>query len=368
MAVWVENGRVPQTERLRIAQVAPLSVTVPPHRYGGTERVVHYLTEGLVQRGHEVTLFAAGGSLTSAHLRAVCPEPLWDMQGDGLAYQLLEVEDLVRSSASFDIIHSHIEGLAWPASDRLLAPLITTLHGRLDLPGLRPLFQAFRGQKLVSISDSQRAPLAGLDLAWLATVYNGLDLGSTFSLGRGDGGYLVFLGRIGPEKDPLTAIRVAIRAGLPLMIAARVDAIDREYHERCVVPYLDHPLIHWLGEIDDRSKAELLAGARALLMPIDWAEPFGLSFIEALAAGTPVISRPRGSLPELVKDGRHGFLAETEDELVTAVKRAGEIEREGCRRWALSRFSAECMVDGYEEVYRRLLVADTAPAALSSHR
>jgi glycosyltransferase involved in cell wall biosynthesis len=353
--------------KLRIAQLAPLWVRLPPSGYGGTERVVHALTEALVRRGHEVTLFAAGGSVTSACLRPGSPGPLWELKGaDTSIAQLLQVEDVIRHSAEFDVIHSHIDGLPWLGGERFKAPLISTLHGRLDLPPQRALLAAYRGQALISISDSQRRPVHDLHLNWVATVHHGLELAQTYRLGEGDGGYLAFVGRIAPEKDPVAAIRVAIRAGIPLRIAARVDPVDEEYHQKHVVPYLNHPLIEWLGEIDERAKAELLAGACALLMPIDWEEPFGLSFIEALASGTPVIARPRGSLPEIVVSGVHGFLVETEDELLAGVKRLAYLDRAACRAWALERFSVERMVDDYERAYREILamgrVAPVSPA------
>ena len=282
--------------KLRIAMIAPLSLPVPPPLYGGTERVVHTLTEELVRRGHDVTLFASGGSRTSARLRQGSPRPLWELPpGDRSALSLLQVEDVVRCSGDFDVLHSHVEALPWLAGERIRAPLITTLHGRLDLPIIRPLFAAYRDRALVSISHAQRAPLRDLDLNWLATIYHGIDL-EGFPLGRGDGGYVAFLGRISPEKDPAAAIRVAIRSGVPLRMAARVDPEDQPYFSREVGPYLDHPLVTWLGELDDRGKADLLASARALLMPIDWPEPFGLVVIEALACGTASMaasSRPR---------------------------------------------------------------------------
>jgi glycosyltransferase involved in cell wall biosynthesis len=352
----VQNG---DRAKLRIAQIAPLVVRVPPKAYGGTERVVHALTEELVRRGHAVTLFAAGSSITAAELCAVTPLPLWEMQvKDPLAYQVLQVEEVVRQSGRFDVIHSHVDHLPWLAGERIHAPLVTTLHGRLDLAETRALFELFRSQALVSISDSQRRPLAGLGLKWLATVHHGLPLQETYHLGKGKGGYVAFVGRIAPEKGADTAIRVAIRAGLPIRIAARVGTQDREYHRTRVAPLLKHPLVQWLGEIDEREKAELLAGASALLMPIEWDEPFGLSFVEALASGTPVIAKRRGSLPELIRDGQHGFFAESEDELVDACLRVTQIDRAACRRWALEHFSTGRMADGYEAVYRRLMRTD----------
>ena len=347
---------------LRIAQVAPLSVRIPPARYGGTERVIHALTEELVRRGHEVTLFAAGTSITSARLIAGSAVPLWQEGSlNGRCYELAQVEDVVARSDTFDIIHSHADYFMPLAGNRALAPVVSTRHSRLDLPEHRARLAAHRS-RLISISDAQRMPVADLDLDWIATVHNGLFLRETYSLGEGDGGYLVFLGRIVAEKDPVAAIRIAIRAGIPIKIAARVDPVDEVYHRDQVVPLLAHPLVEWLGEVDDAAKSRLLAEAVALLMPIDWPEPFGLAFIEALAAGTPVIARPRGSLPEIIKHGEHGFLCETEDELVTACRRAAELDRRSCRTWALDHFSAERMARDYEKAYHHVLTRTEAPA------
>ncbi len=322
---------------------------------------MHALTEELVARGHDVTLFAAGGSVTSAHLRTGSLGPLWELKdADVEVTQLLQIEDVVRQSSNFDIIHSHINGLPWLVSERLNAPLVTTLHGRLDLALERKLLATYAGQPIISISDAQRRPVEDIHLNWIATIRHGLDLEHLYRLGEGNGGYLAFVGRISPEKDPVTAIRVAIRAGYPLKIAARVDPSDQAYLKQTVEPYLKHPSVEWLGEINEQAKAELLAGARALLMPIDWEEPFGLSFIEALASGTPVIARPRGSLPEIVVHGLHGFLAETEDQLVASVLQADSIDRAACRQWALERFSAKRMTSDYEGAYMQVIAANGA--------
>jgi glycosyltransferase involved in cell wall biosynthesis len=272
---------------------------------------------------------------------------------DPLAYRAIQVEEVVRASGDFDVIHSHVDYLPWLAGGRLQAPVVTTLHGRLDLPEWRPLLGHFPDRALVSISDAQREPVSGLPLTWLGTVYHGLDLAESYELGDGRGGYLVFLGRISPEKDPVAAIRIAMRARIPLKIAARIDPTDKGYFDSEVKPLLNHPGIEWVGLQDDAGKNELLGGAIALLLPVAWNEPFGLTFIEALACGTPVISRPRGSLPELLVSGKHGFLSDDEDELVEACHRVEEINRRECREWALARFSTERMVDDYEMVVRR---------------
>jgi glycosyltransferase involved in cell wall biosynthesis len=350
------------TRSLRIAQVAPLSVRIPPRGYGGTERVIHALTEELVRRGHEVTLFAAGTSHSSARLVAGSSVPLWQDQGlDVRSYELAQLNDVLGRSDQFDIIHSHVDHFVPLAGNRAPASLISTRHGRLDDPGQRAELKAHRSP-LVSVSDAQRVAVADLDLDWVATVYNGLNLKEVFCLGEHDRDYLVFLGRVAPEKDPATAIRVAIRAGIPIKVAARVDPADESYHREQVVPLLGHPLVEWLGEVVDAEKSRLLAGAIALLMPIDWPEPFGLTIIEALAAGTPVIARPRGSLPEIIRHGEHGFLCETEDELVEACRLASDLNRGACRNWALEHFSAERMAINYERAYHQVLRRDGAAA------
>jgi len=354
------------TPHLRIAQLAPLWLPVPPERYGGTERVVHVLTEELVRRGHDVTLFAAGGSRTSARLRAASPRPLWEVpSGDHFAIRVVQIEDLIGCADGFDVVHSHIDALPWLAGARIQAPVLTTLHGRLDLPILRQLFAAYRDRALISISDSQRSPLRDLHLNWVATVYHGLELAKHYRIGSGEGGYLLFLGRISPEKDPAAAIRVALRAAIPLRIAARVDPEDEAYFRREVEPWLRHPLVHWVGEVAHAEKVELLRGARALLMPVDWPEPFGLVFIEALACGTPVVARPCGSLPEIVRDGQHGRLARTEDELVRAIGDLDGIDRAACRAYALDRFGVERMADDYEQAYRAVTAGELLAATAS---
>jgi glycosyltransferase involved in cell wall biosynthesis len=337
---------------MRIAEVAPIFLPIPPPKYGGTERVVHALTEELVRRGHEVTLFAASGSTSSAHLVTSSPRPLWDSDlEDPLAYRLAQVEDVVRRSGEFDVVHSHLELLPFTAVPRMNAAVVSTLHGRLDLPELFHFFERFPDHLLVSISDAQRQPLQRHHLHWLATIHHGLPLGDTYTLGSGTGGYLAFLGRIAPEKDPVAAIRIAIEAGIPLKVAARVDSADEHYFRHLVKPLLEHPLVEWVGEVDDVGKNQLLGEAMALLLPITWDEPFGLAFIESLATGTPVITRPLGSLPEMIKDGLHGFLVNTEPDFVDACRRVGCLDRRACREWALDHFSVSRMTDAYEAVF-----------------
>jgi glycosyltransferase involved in cell wall biosynthesis len=351
--------------KLRIAQVAPLAVAVPPRHYGGTEGVVHDLTEGLVQRGHDVTLFASGGSVTSASLHRGSPHPLWELPAhERAAYEVLQVEEVVARADSFDIVHWHIDYVHLLAHRGTAARSLTTLHGRLDSTPTQMLLALNRNEPLVSISDAQRRPTAGLGLNWVGTVHHGLDLPNLYKMGEGSGGYLAFVGRSSAEKGLATALRVAIRTGMPIKVAARVGQHDSRYHMSEVVPLLEHPLVEWLGEVGDQRKAELLRDAVALLMPIDWDEPFGLAFIEAMACGTPVITRPRGSLPELIRNGVHGIFAESEDELVEACMRIGSIDRMACRRWAVANFITERMVDDYVRLYESLLASRVKPTVV----
>jgi len=341
---------------MRIAQVAPLFESVPPRLYGGTERVVSYLTEELVRRGHDVTLFASGDSATRATLVPVVERAMrFDVpRREVLAAEFIRELGLVFSrAADFDVIHCHVDYLAFPFDGLTPTPTVHTIHGRLDLPHLVPVYRQFRTVPLVSVSDAQRAPLDPLGVRWAGTVYHGLPV-ERYAFAPEDRGYLAFLGRLAPEKQADLAIEVARRAGLPLKIAAKVDPTDREYFERVIAPLLDDPLVEFLGEIGEADKPAFLGGARALLFPIDWPEPFGLVMIEAMACGTPVIARPRGSVPEVVADGRTGFLADTLVELVEAAKRLEEIDRAECRRHVEARFSVARMCEEYERVYARL--------------
>jgi glycosyltransferase involved in cell wall biosynthesis len=340
---------------MRIAHVAPLYERVPPKFYGGTERIVFHLAEEQSRREHDVTLFASGDSRTSGHLVAPIRRALRldESGGDPLAPHMMALAQVFERAEDFDIIHCHVDYLAFPFSRLVATPTVHTLHGRLDVPHVRPLLSHFNDVPLVSISDAQRRPLEGLDLAWAGTVHHGVPL-AAYPPGRGAGGYLAFLGRMSPEKRPDLAIGAARRAGVPLKIAAKVDAVDREYFEREIEPLLADPLIEFVGEIGEADKPAFLGDAAALLFPIDWPEPFGLVMIEALACGTPVIARPLGSVPEVIVPGRTGFIADTVEEIAEAVRHLDRIDRAACRREAEARFSVERMVDGYEAVYAAL--------------
>ena len=338
---------------MRIAQVSPLYERVPPKTYGGTERVVSYLTEELVRLGHEVTLFASGDSCTAARLVPACPSALRLTKGcvDQLAHHILMLELVAREAELFDIVHFHIDYLHFPLSRRLGLPRLTTLHGRLDLPDLPALYQCFSGEPLVSISDAQRRPLPWAN--WVRTIYHGLpeDL-HEFHPEPSD--YLAFCGRISPEKRADRAIEIAEAAGLPLRIAAKVDRVDREYFDEVIAPMLNRPGVEYIGEIGEAEKGDFLGGARALLFPIDWPEPFGLTMIEAMACGTPVIAFPQGSVREVLEDGVTGFLVESVEDGIVAVERLAELSRERCRAEFEKRFSVGRMAENYLEVYSRL--------------
>jgi len=339
---------------MRIAQVAPLYESVPPRHYGGTERVVSYLTDALVDLGHDVTLFASGDSVTRARLAAVVPQRLWGSAAcvDTVAHHVLLLERVMAAAWRFDIIHFHVDYLHFPLSRRMLTPQVTTLHGRLDLPDLVGLFREFRDMPVVSISDAQRTPLPGAN--WVGTVHHGLPP-QLYSRTEGRGNYLAFVGRISPEKRVDRAIAIARRAGVPLKIAAKVDPVDRLYFEREIQPLLDGPLVEYVGELDDRGKQGLLCGARALLFPIGWPEPFGLVVIEALACGTPVIAWPCGSVPELIDDGVTGYIVDDVEEAARAVAALDRLSRTRCRQVFESRFTASRMARDYVRVYERAI-------------
>jgi glycosyltransferase involved in cell wall biosynthesis len=339
---------------MRIAQVAPLYERVPPELYGGTERVVAFLTEELVRRGHRVTLFASGDSVTSARLVASTPRALRldPAATDPLGVHVVQLAQVFERAREFDVIHCHVDYLAFPFARLTPTPTVHTLHGRLDLPHLARVFRHFGGVPVVSISDAQRRPLRDIAVTWAGTVHHGLPLGRYPYSARG-GRYLAFLGRIAAEKRADLAIAIAGRVGVPLRIAAKVDAADRVYFEREIRPLLDDPLVEVVGEVADEAKAAFLGGALALLFPVDWPEPFGLAMIEAMACGTPVVARPCGSVPEVVVPGVTGFIGDTLDELVDAVKRVDTIDRAACRRHVEEHFNVARMTDDYEAIYRR---------------
>jgi len=338
---------------MRIAQVAPLFESVPPKLYGGTERVVSYLTEELVRLGHDVTLFASGDSVTGAHLIAVCPEALRLSTTciDQLAHHIVMLEEVLLQSDNFDVIHFHIDYLHFPLSRHQGLVNLTTLHGRLDIPDLQPLYKRFGGMPVVSISDAQREPLPNAN--WQATVYHGLPQGQ-FSVYKQEGKYLAFLGRISPEKGVDRAIEIATLAGVPLKIAAKVDRSDQEYFDSKIRPLLNNPLVEFIGEIGYPEKNHFLGNAVALLFPIDWREPFGLVMIEAMACGTPVIAYPHGSVPEVIEEGRTGFLVNNVQAAAKAVEQVTKISREECRQRFEERFSATKMAKNYLTVYNNL--------------
>ena len=345
---------------MRIAQVAPLHEAVPPKLYGGTERVVSYLTEELVRQGHGVTLFASGDSETSARLVPICRKALRldpDCR-DRLPHQVLALEAVMREWHGFDVVHFHEDCLHLPWLRRSPRPGLITMHGRLDLPDLAPLYREYDDIPLVAISDHQRRPLAWAN--WRATIHHGLP-GELYRFHPEPGRYLAFVGRICPEKRVDRAIAIATRAGVPLKIAAKVDPVDAAYFAREIRPLLDDPLVDFVGEIGEGDKEALLGGALALVLPIDWPEPFGLVVIEANACGTPVIAFARGSMPELIADGVNGFLVEDIDQAAAAVARVKGLERARCRRAFEARFSVARMARDYIAVYDEL--ARDVPAA-----
>jgi glycosyltransferase involved in cell wall biosynthesis len=338
---------------MRIAQVAPLSESVPPKLYGGTERVVAYLTDELVRQGHSVTLFASGDSRTSATLVPICSTALrlcGDCR-DPLAPHLLMVEEVARRAGQFDLIHFHISQLHFPIARRLDVAHVTTIHGRLDFPELVPLYREFSDIPLVSISEAQKAPLPHAN--WVDTIHHGLPPhGFRFHGGRGS--YLAFLGRISPEKRVDRAIAIAKACGRPLRIAAKVDPADADYFKHDVRPLLDDPLVEFIGEIGEREKNAFLGNASALLFPIDWPEPFGLVVIESLASGTPVVAFRGGSVPELLDDGITGFVVDDLDEAIDATRRIDRVDRRACREVFERRFTVARMASEYVELYRQM--------------
>ncbi len=342
---------------MRIAQIAPLHEAVPPKLYGGTERVVSFLTEELVALGHDVTLFASGDSVTSAKLEAIWPRALRldPAIRDPIAPHMLLMEAVRRQADEFDVLHFHMD--YWPFSmfSRQRTPFVTTMHGRLDLPELQPVFNTFPNVPVVSISDSQRSPLP--QARYVATVHHGLPANLLTPQGNKPE-YLAFLGRIAPEKGPDRAIRIARACGIPLKMAAKVDKMDQVYFDSIIRPMLAGGGVEMIGEINDAQKPEFLSGAVGLLMPIDWPEPFGLVMIEAMACGTPVIAFNRGSVPEIVDHGSSGFIVEDEIGAIDAVNRLHELPRSMVRGRFEARFTARRMAEDYLDIYRSLAGED----------
>ena len=339
---------------MRIAQVAPLYESVPPQLYGGTERIVHYLTEELVAMGHEVTLYAAGDSRTSAELVSICDRALrLDATcTDALAHHMTMLERLSHEWRRYDVIHFHIDYLHFMMSRMLGLRQLTTLHGRQDLAELGPLYHAFPDMPVVSISNAQRGPLPQAN--WVGTVLHGLptDLYEpTYSRGE----YFAFMGRVSQEKRPDRAIAIAKALKVPLRIAAKIDKQDREYYEEHIAHLFDDPLIEYVGEIPDRDKARFVGGAKALLFPIDWPEPFGLVMIEAMACGTPVVAFEHGSVPEVLEDGVTGYIVNDMPAAIEAARQASSLDRRRIRETFERKFSARRMADDYLALYRELM-------------
>jgi glycosyltransferase involved in cell wall biosynthesis len=346
---------------MRIAQISPLTEAVPPKLYGGTERVISWLTEELVALGHDVTLFASGDSCTSATLEAVWPRAI-RLDGsirDPMGIHMTMLEQVRRRADEFDFLHFHLDYYPFSLFSRQTTPFLTTLHGRLDLPELQPVFNTFSSLPVISISNAQRRPVP--QAGWVRTVYHGLPA-DLLEPQLVKPSYLAFLGRISPEKRVDRAIRIAERCGLPIKIAAKIDKVDQDYFDEQIKPLMSLPFVEYIGEIADPQKSEFLSGAIALLTPVDWPEPFGLVMIEAMACGTPVIAFNRGSVPEVIDEGVTGFVVEDETSAVAAVSQLANLSREGVRQRFDERFTARRMATDYLEVYREL--ADQASPRL----
>ncbi|HUF52322.1 MAG TPA: glycosyltransferase family 4 protein [Dehalococcoidia bacterium] len=343
---------------MRIAQIAPLEEVIPPRKYGGTERVVSVLTEELVRRGHEVTLFASGDSQTSARLVACAPvaERMGADYMRSLGRTMAQCNTAYERAHEFDVIHNHLDHPAFRFARASPTPTVTTTHGRLDVPEIAHAYSEFPEQKLVSISLDQASYLPRAN--WVGNVYHGIDL-SHFELRMEPGKYLAFVGRISPEKRPDVAIEIAERAGMPLYMAAKVDRYDQDYYDTLIEPMLRRSrYAELIGEVDDAEKNTLLGGAYACLFPIDWPEPFGLTMVESMATGTPVIARRRGSVPEVIRDGETGFICETVDEMLDALERVGSLDRHRCRQHVEENFSPEAMATHHEAVYESVVASE----------
>jgi glycosyltransferase involved in cell wall biosynthesis len=348
---------------MRIAQVAPLYESVPPRLYGGTERVVSYLTEELMRQGHEVTLFASADSLTAAELVSVVPQALRldASRPNELAPHLLMLEEVLARADAFDVVHFHLDFMHLPFARRVSIPRVTTQHGRLDQPHLYKLFDQYGELPMISISDAQRGPLPQAD--WCKTIHHGLPR-DLYKLHEPQDGYFAFIGRISPEKRVDRAIEVAKQLGVPLKIAAKVDVADAEYFEREIKPLIDHPLIDFIGEIGEHEKDAFLGGARALLFMIDWPEPFGLAMIEAMACGTPVVAFRCGSVPEVVEPGVTGFIVEDMQQALAAASSVHTLSRKRCRAEFERRFTAARMARDHVELYAELIERKSGEVAM----
>lgn len=349
---------------MKIAQISPLYESVPPKLYGGTERVVSYLTEELVRQGHEVTLFASGDSRTNAKLISLTEDALRlkDVQ-DPLAHHIAQMQEVIEHSHEFDVMHFHTDYLHFPFSNFLRKPHLTTLHGRLDIPDLVYVYHKFKKQPLISISDAQRKGMP-VDVNWIGTVYHGLPV-DLYQKGEGDGDYVAFIGRISPEKRPDRAIRIAKEAGMKIKIAAKIDKADEDYYQGMIRQLIDQPHVEFIGEIGEDQKGGFLGKAKALLFPIDWPEPFGMVMIEAMACGTPVIAFNHGSVPEVVDKGESGFIVNNVEESVKALENIDLIDRNKVRETFEKRFSAGVMARNYVTWYESLMPAKKKPVFIS---
>jgi len=346
---------------MRIAQIAPLMESVPPRLYGGTERVVSYLTEELVRQGHDVTLFASGDSITAAKLVPCSPQALRLTPGvrETLPYHVTMLHEVLRRADEFDVMHFHIDLLHYLLMDRIADRCLTTLHGRLDLPDYQACYAAFPKMPLVSISMDQRRPMPPVN--WAGCVHHGLPRDLLRPAPRPTGDYLAFLGRISPEKRPDRAIEIAVRSGRTLRMAAKIDAVDRRYWDECIEPLVRaNPNVEFIGEIGEAEKSAFLGNAAALLFPIDWCEPFGLVMIEAMACGTPVVAWRSGSVPEIIDEARTGFMVRSMEEAVAAVDRAEQLDRGAIRRVFERRFTSDRMAADYVSIYREMVAARVA--------
>jgi glycosyltransferase involved in cell wall biosynthesis len=333
--------------------LAPLRVAVPPSNYGGTERCIWNLTEALVKLGHDVTLFAPGDSTTTAKLEKVVPQALGFVAGmEWQAYQIAMLADVYRRANDFDIFHAHMDYYPLPFAEQSPTPTVSTLHGRIDSPEFQKVYSAFPGANFIAISESQRTFLP--DIHWVGVVHHAIDV-AEFKFYPKPGEYLAFVGRISPEKRPDRAIEVAKRTGIPLKMAAKIDPNDQEYYETKIKPLMKSKLIEFIGPVNEQDKRKLMGESLAVIMPIDWPEPFGIVFIEALACGAPVLTCPCGSVPELLEDGVTGFIRKDVDGLVAAVKRLGEIDRHAVRRYAAQRFDTRRMAEEYVTIYSQVI-------------